>query len=253
MDEQNPLPAVPPARACPRADRPTARPVGVRTLVKAWAGLVATLAGLAAILFLLAGRLDWPMAWVFLALFTILVAGNIVVLVRVNPAVIEGRLRGGRGVKRWDLALMPVMAVLTVGTVVVAALDQRFAWSPAMPLWLQVAAAPVITAGDLLFLWAMATNRFFSKVVRIEVERGHRVVIGGPYAYVRHPGYVGWGVMWAALPLLLGSLLAYIPAGLSIALIVVRTALEDRALRAELDGYKAYARHVRYRLLPGIW
>jgi len=70
---------------------------------------------------------------------------------------------------------------------------------------------------------------------------------------VRHPGYIGAIIQSLALPLMLGSHWALIPGGLAALLIVARTALEDRTLLDELDGYKQYAEHVRYRLLPGIW
>jgi protein-S-isoprenylcysteine O-methyltransferase Ste14 len=110
-----------------------------------------------------------------------------------------------------------------------------------------------LVAGDLLLLWAMVVNRFFSKSVRIQRERSHRVVSVGPYRYVRHPGYVGWILMSAAVPVILGSLWALVPAGLAVAGMMVRTALEDRLLRADLEGYEEYAVKVRSRLLPGIW
>jgi protein-S-isoprenylcysteine O-methyltransferase Ste14 len=89
--------------------------------------------------------------------------------------------------------------------------------------------------------------------VRIQEDRGHEVVTGGPYRVVRHPGYAGGVWSWLVTPPMLGALWAYVPALLTVAVIVVRTALEDRTLRRELAGYDAYARRTRYRLLPGIW
>jgi protein-S-isoprenylcysteine O-methyltransferase Ste14 len=59
--------------------------------------------------------------------------------------------------------------------------------------------------------------------------------------------------MSAAVPLILGSLWALVPVGVAVAGMVARTALEDRMLRTELEGYDEYAGRVRYRLLPGIW
>jgi protein-S-isoprenylcysteine O-methyltransferase Ste14 len=108
-------------------------------------------------------------------------------------------------------------------------------------------------AGMLLVSWAMASNKFFSTTVRIQDDRGQTVTSSGPYRLVRHPGYVGFLVSNLATPLLLGSLWALIPAVVLEALVVVRTALEDRTLQAELGGYRDYARRVRYRLLPGVW
>jgi protein-S-isoprenylcysteine O-methyltransferase Ste14 len=102
-------------------------------------------------------------------------------------------------------------------------------------------------------LWAMAANPFFSEGVRIQRERGHTVARGGPYRYVRHPGYIGSGLILIGPALLLGSWWALLPASLGVAGYVLRTALEDRTLQSELEGYADYARQVRYRLLPGVW
>lgn len=99
----------------------------------------------------------------------------------------------------------------------------------------------------------MRSNRFFSSIVRIQTERGHVVQSGGPYRFVRHPGYVGMTLTQVAYPVLLGTWWAYVPTGLATLLLVVRTALEDRLLRRELAGYGEYAARVRFRLLPGVW
>jgi protein-S-isoprenylcysteine O-methyltransferase Ste14 len=111
----------------------------------------------------------------------------------------------------------------------------------------------VMALGYALFLWAMASNAFFAEGVRIQRERGHTVTAGGPYRYVRHPGYVGAILSQAATPFLLGSAWALIPTAASAALYVARTYLEDKTLREELPGYKEYAQQIRYRLLPGVW
>ena len=109
-------------------------------------------------------------------------------------------------------------------------------------------------AGMLVSTWAMLVNTHFEKTVRIQHDRGHRVVDRGPYAVVRHPGYVGALLACPlATPLLLGARWAWIPALASTAMLVLRTALEDRLLRRELAGYAAYAARVRHRLLPGLW
>jgi protein-S-isoprenylcysteine O-methyltransferase Ste14 len=100
---------------------------------------------------------------------------------------------------------------------------------------------------------AMYMNRFFSMTVRIQTERGHTVVDTGPYGTVRHPGYVGMLLFYAAVPFVLGSRWALVPAVFTVMLLIVRTALEDRTLRAELPGYTDYAARVHYRLLPGVW
>jgi protein-S-isoprenylcysteine O-methyltransferase Ste14 len=136
---------------------------------------------------------------------------------------------------------------------VVAGLDKRFAWSPRLPLLLHGTAFVIIGLGYSLSTWATVANRFFSAVARIQREREHVVVTTGPYQYVRHPGYAGAIVTSLATPLLLGSLWALVPAALAVCQLVIRTALEDRFLQDELEGYHHYAAQVRYRLLPGVW
>jgi len=233
-----------------RAEVGTA-PVGL--IWKAVVALGGSLVVLGAFLCLLAGRLDWVMAWVLLAVSGVCLMINLAVLWRVNPEVIDERLHIRKGIKGWDKVLSAIMGVLAFSTLIVAGLNQRYGWSPQIPLWLQIAAVVPLVLGDLFFLWAMAVNKFFSKYVRIQEERGHYVVTAGPYQYVRHPGYVGWIVMWGGMTLMLGSLWAFVPTGLTLLLVPVRTVLEDRTLKEELEGYSEYAERVRYRLLPGIW
>ena len=104
-----------------------------------------------------------------------------------------------------------------------------------------------------LYSWALAVNPFFSPGVRIQEERGHRVTAGGPYRHVRHPGYLGGIASCAFGSAALGSGWAMLPVGVLALLLVRRTAVEDRFLQKELDGYASYARRVPYRLLPGLW
>ena len=99
----------------------------------------------------------------------------------------------------------------------------------------------------------MAVNKFFSTIVRIQKERGHYVVTGGPYKFVRHPGYTGAIIVSISLPLLLGSVWALIPAMIGDIILIIRTVLEDNTLKKELQGYDEYTRRVPHRLIPGIW
>ena len=122
-----------------------------------------------------------------------------------------------------------------------------------MPWFIQAVALVGLALACGLVFWVTAANTYLSRLVRIQEDRGHQVVTTGPYRFVRHPMYAGLVVLIPCLPLFLGSWWALVPAGLIAILFVIRTALEDRTLRAELPGYAEYAQHVRYRLLPGIW
>jgi protein-S-isoprenylcysteine O-methyltransferase Ste14 len=135
----------------------------------------------------------------------------------------------------------------------IAGLDALFGWSPGFSMGGKILALAVILAGFALGSYALIENRFFSGVVRIQAERGHRVVSSGPYHWMRHPGYAGALLAFLATPVFLDSVWAFLPALAITVLLVIRTRLEDRTLQDELDGYRDYARQVRYRLLPGVW
>ncbi len=206
------------------------------------------------LLFLSAGRLDWTGGWAFfgLNLFTQLLSAWI--LIPRRPDLLDERSKVGRGTKNWDRFFAPaVMVVGTLAVIVTAGLDARFGWSKPVNPALWWATLCVAFAGQLFVLWAMASNRFFAVTVRIQAERGHQVVDTGPYRFVRHPGYAGSVLYTLAIPLVLGSWWTFIPAAVTVGLLVLRTRLEDRTLQGELPGYQAYTERTAYRLFPGVW
>ncbi len=200
------------------------------------------------LLFVSAGRLYWTMAWAFLGLYA---TNGVVIVLLIKPDLMAERAKTKADAKGWDKVLSGFLRLSLLTAPLVAGLDTRWDWSPQLPLAVQLAALVVGALGYGLNAWAITTNRFFSAVVRIQRDRGHVVVSTGPYQYVRHPGYAGLIIFAAALAL--GSLWTLILNGLASLLLVVRTALEDKTLLKELDGYSEYAGRVRYRLLPGIW
>ena len=206
-----------------------------------------------AALFLPAGRLDWWAGWAFLIAFF----GATIILSlwmrRRDPALMEERSRTAENVKSWDKVIMGVYTVLLFVMLMAAGLDAgRFGLSD-MPAALRALGWLGLLTAYALVWWVMASNPFLSEMVRIQDERGHVVVTTGPYNYVRHPMYVGTITALSTIPLVLGSYWALIPAMLIDILFVVRTAMEDRTLKAELPGYREYASRIRYRLIPGIW
>ncbi len=233
------------------ARTPEVRRAAVKWMVQSALGLVPY--GL--VLFLPAGRLDWTWGWVLLGIAAGVLAGQLLLMILINPGLLLERGKGivDKGVKGWDRCVVGLAMVCMIASWVVAGLEVRFALAGPLPLGYHLAGLLGNLLGYALFLWALASNAFFAEGVRIQEERGHTVARGGPYRYVRHPGYVGAILAGVTTPLLLGSLWALIPGIAAGALYVVRTSLEDRTLRTELPGYAEYAQQTRYRLIPGVW
>ena len=212
--------------------------------------LLATIMSLT-VLFVAAGSMLWVNAWV---LAGIILAGYVSGVVLVDPNLLEERVGIKSGIKREDIFFSVIMGRLgPLSTYVIAGLDFRFGWSASFSAGLIIAGFVLYITGFVILLWAMKENKFFSSVVRIQKERGHYTVSGGPYRFVRHPGYMGSIIDMLALPIALASLWALIPAITTSIIAIIRTFLEDDALSRELEGYNTYMQHVKYRLLPGIW
>lgn len=210
----------------------------------------------AVILFGLAGRLDWVAGWVYLLISAGAGILSRLWLLRYNPALAaeRGAAYEHKDAKAWDRWLMISVGLLgPLVILAVAGLDERYGWSAPVAPGLQIAALIVILLATATSIWALMSNPFFSATVRIQKERGHTVATGGPYRFVRHPGYASGLLVYLAMPVLLESWWGLVPAVGVMILIFVRTSLEDRTLHEELDGYRAYAARVRYRLIPGVW
>jgi protein-S-isoprenylcysteine O-methyltransferase Ste14 len=207
----------------------------------------------AVLLFLSAWKWNWWNAWAYLGLYLAFLVFNAIVLLGKHKDLVEERSQVGQGTKGWDRVIGSISAFGGLLILVLAGLDERFGWPGAIAPRVQIGAFVLMAATYPIFTWAMVSNKFFATTVRIQKERGHVVQTGGPYRLVRHPGYFSLLFSYVTLPLALGSLWACIPMALLVANLFLRTALEDRTLKNELEGYKEYAARVRYRIIPGIW
>ena len=172
---------------------------------------------------------------------------------RVNPEVLVARSRTHKGTKRWDKTLLCFFFSSVYAIVPMGALDDgRFHWS-SLPWWVCGVGYALLLVGLGIVTYAEAVNKFFEPTVRLQTDRGQTVIATGPYAHVRHPGYVGGILTTMGMAVSLGSLWALIPAGLATLLLVLRTQWEDQTLQTELTGYKAYTQRVRYKLIPRVW
>jgi protein-S-isoprenylcysteine O-methyltransferase Ste14 len=221
-------------------------------ILRRFASTIFSLVVTSACLFGSAGRLDWPNAWVLLGI-TVVASIAITALLWHKTELLAERSNVKAG-KSWDKVIVGFAVLLgPMATWLTAGLDTRFHWSDGMSPASFVAGVVIGLLSAALGGWAMNANQFFSSVVRIQKDRGHVVVAGGPYRFVRHPGYSGMAAFILATPLILNSRWAFVPAIATAAVMVLRTALEDRTLHNELPGYADYARKVKFRLLPPIW
>jgi protein-S-isoprenylcysteine O-methyltransferase Ste14 len=214
---------------------------------------ILNLVGMAVALFWSAGRVDWWPAWAALAVMAGWMMATAIIILRYNPSLLAERLVPRKGGPSWDRAILSAMGLGTLLRYILAGLDQRYGRAWGVPLAAQLVALILCALGYALFTWATAANAFFSWMVRLQADRGQTVVSGGPYRYVRHPAYLGGIVYELAVSVLLASWRAQAVSTVTAILLIVRTALEDRTLQADLSGYADYARRVRFRLLPGIW
>ena len=221
-----------------------------------WIRLVVVYLLIPLILFICGGDLGWWQAWIYSMLILASGIGGRMWAEQRHPGLTAERqnIETIQNAKAWDKVLAPLMAVSVVfPMVIVAGLDHRFNWSPEFPLWLSIVGFIFIAFGYAFAAWALAENRFFSSVVRIQTDRGHLVCDTGPYRFVRHPGYAGSMLPLFGIVLALGSVWTLIPAAVATIIGVIRTALEDQTLQEELLGYRDYAQRVRYRLIPWIY
>jgi len=203
-----------------------------------------------------AGTLRWGMAWVYLAITFGAVILSRVLVARVHPDLLRERASSmdAKDVPSWDRKLVPfITTIIPMLIMLTAGLDKRFALTSPLGSVLLIMGVILVLGAVSLATWAMVVNKFFSAYVRIQEDRGQRVVSGGPYGIIRHPGYAAGILTNLGAPLMLGSGWALAPSILGIAIILTRTALEDKWLQERLPGYKEYAQRIRWRILPSIW
>jgi len=223
--------------------------ISIPNILVRWIAIVLVFAIL---LFVPAGTMNWPEAWIFLGLY---ITFSIVVgtwMWKNNPGLLVERLhvekRPGKG---WDAALLLAIAAFFIAIFVLAGIDVFHTHWSSLPVIAEAFGFVGIALAWALVFLVMKENPFVSRTV--QVTESQKVISSGPYRFVRHPMYVGAIVFFLCIPIALGSLYAILPASVGAALFVARTYMEDKTLQKEFEGYKEYAKKVRYRLLPGVW
>ena len=221
-----------------------------------WFRLVAVYLSIPLLLLICGGDLGWWQGWLYAFLIIAAGIGGRIWAEAQHPGLTAERqsIENIQDAKGWDKVLAPLMAVsVSYPLVIVAGLDHRYGLSPVFSVWLNMFGFILVLFGYAFAAWAVAENRFFYSLVVVQMDRGHVVCDSGPYRYVRHPAYAGNMLALFGFVLALGSIWTLLPVAVASVIAVVRTALEDRALHNELPGYREYAGHVRYRLVPGVY
>lgn len=195
-----------------------------------------------------AGTVRLPWVWAYLSVFAVLwFVGTFVI----DEGLLRERLRPGKGGDRF---LLVVARPLLLGHLILCGIDVgRWHVSDGLPSLVRIASLAGLALSGGWLIVSMMWNPYFSPVVRVQEERGHELVDRGPYAWVRHPGYLATcGICIFSAPAL-GSLVGAVPIVGFAVLVVRRLLIEETELLGSLPGYPEYVQRVRYRLVPGIW
>ncbi len=205
------------------------------------------------LIFLSAGDWAWLGGWLYfgLVILNFLIAS--IILIPRRPDLLARRSQAGVGTQSWDRYLAPIVGWAPLYIVLISGLAYRFTGEMDISIWIRILAGLMVIVSNLLTTWTMLHNPYFEPTVRIQEEEGHQVAKGGPYEWVRHPGYLSSLLLNLPTPLIFGVLWGYLGVAILVVALVIRTAKEDRFLMENLAGYQDYAEETPYRLIPGVW
>lgn len=201
------------------------------------------------LLFLPAGTLKYPNAWLFVGLlFVPMFAAGIVMMLK-NPDLLKKRLNAkeSEDEQKKVIGLSGIMFILGF---VIAGLDFRFKWL-VLPKPIVIAAAVIFVISYVLYAEVLRENTYLSRT--IEVQENQKVIDSGLYGIVRHPMYAVTLGLFLSMPLVLGSVFSFAVFLAYPFIIARRIKNEEEVLEKELDGYSEYKKKVKYRLVPFIW
>lgn len=219
-------------------------------------GFIATALIFPLIILSAGGNWRWVEGWLFALWFDVMVLANMTYLYFKDPALLAERRKrpGSDNQKRWDAVMLTGIYVVAMIWLIVLPLDaERFHWSPTFPAWLKIVGGLMLVPALYLIQRATMENTYLSTLVRIQDDRGQRVISTGVYGFVRHPLYFGCLLMMIGGPLLVGSVAGLVITALATLGLAARILGEEQMLRTGLAGYAEYQRKVRYRLIPYVW
>ncbi|MBY8985541.1 MAG: isoprenylcysteine carboxylmethyltransferase family protein [Candidatus Lokiarchaeota archaeon] len=202
-------------------------------------------------LFFPAGTFLWLEAWIYLIIFFTFFIVVILYFSKHDPEMLQKRAKP-KFTEKWDKIVVALMGFGFLPIFIIPGFEKKYSWSN-VPLVVEIVGFVGFSLGLTIIFLVMKENTFLSKTVEIQKERGHIVIISGPYRIVRHPMYLGFILFIIFYCLALGSLYSLIPTALGVVGLVIRTVLEDKMLHEELEGYKEYAQKTKKKLIPLIW
>jgi protein-S-isoprenylcysteine O-methyltransferase Ste14 len=209
-----------------------------------------------AILLFFGGDWRWTEGWVYSILFYVMCSANLLYLHFKDPALLKERFGSPvqKEQKPWDKVVLLVFFLEVLVWFAIMPLDaRRFHWSPVFPLWLRIAGALLLILAMALVFEALRENTFAAPVVKMQKERGQKVISTGMYGVVRHPMYAGAVLLFISTPLLLGSVYGLAIGMLLIVTIAARSVGEEAMLKRELEGYSDYTKKVKWRIIPFVF
>jgi protein-S-isoprenylcysteine O-methyltransferase Ste14 len=209
-----------------------------------------------AITLLLAGNWRWAEGWIFALWLVVMILFSLIYLYWKDPVLLTERTKapGSDNQKPWDKILMGSLLSLALLWLVILPLDaERFHWSPAFPLWLKILGGVALLPALYLIERAVIDNTYLSAMVRVQSERKQRVITTGVYGFVRHPLYLGCMLMMLGASFMIGSVCGLIIALVALLVLTGRIIGEEKMMLEELEGYEAYQKKVKYRLIPFVW
>lgn len=208
------------------------------------------------ILLSLAGDLRWTEGWVYSIVFYVMCSANLLYLHFKDPALLKERFGSPvqKEQKSWDKVLLLLFFLEFLVWFMLMPLDaRRFHWSPVFPLWTRIAGGLLLVLAMVMLFEAMRENTFAAPVVKMQKERGQKVISTGMYGVIRHPMYAGAVLLFVSTPLLLGSVYGLAIGFLLIVTLAARSIGEEAMLKQELDGYSDYMNKVKWRIIPFVF
>jgi len=201
------------------------------------------------LLFLPAGTFSYFGGWLLMGiLFIPMFLAGIVMMLK-NPALLKSRLNAKEKQREQNL-IVKLSGLMFLCGFLVAGLGVRFHWY-VLPTGITIGAAVVFLIAYLLYAEVLRENTYLSRT--IEVQENQKVIDTGLYGIVRHPMYSVTLLLFLSMPLVLGSVYAFLIFLAYPFIIANRIKHEEAFLEKELDGYREYKQKVKYRLIPFLW